>query len=446
MARKDASMLEYLHLKGVGPAPTMELELARRLNVVTGDNGLGKSFLLDVAWWALTRTWPSYPALPYKEAAEASIGFKVQGKVRDREYISRYDPRAQEWKGSSGRPVNPGLVLYAQVDGGFAVWDPARNYWRKVGNRDVQDRPPNYLFRPGDVWDGIEGESGMVCNGLIRDWVSWQLENGRAFKLLKAALKAMSPSEGEPLTPGKPRRISLDDVRDFPTVQMAYGQDVPVVHASAGMRRIIALVYLLVWAWEEHRKASELLGQAPTQQVIFLIDEIEAHLHPQWQRRVMSSLLAVVQEILAGDRADVQVLTATHSPLVLASLEPLFDEDQDALWHFGIRDQTVRLEPIGWSKQGDAANWLVHETFGLRQARSAQAERAIEAAEAFMRDDFDALPTGLRTRERIDQELRRLLAGHDPFWPRWLVSGKGISSTEDKSAKRRRKPALRGKT
>lgn len=42
-------MLKRLELENVGPAPRMELNLAPRLNLVTGDNGLGKSFLLDVA-------------------------------------------------------------------------------------------------------------------------------------------------------------------------------------------------------------------------------------------------------------------------------------------------------------------------------------------------------------------------------------------------------------
>lgn len=51
-------MLKSLHLKNVGPAPEMQMELAPRLNLITGDNGLGKSFLIDVAWWALTRKWP----------------------------------------------------------------------------------------------------------------------------------------------------------------------------------------------------------------------------------------------------------------------------------------------------------------------------------------------------------------------------------------------------
>ena len=41
-------MLEYLHLKNVGPAPEMELQLAPRLNLLTGDNGLGKS---EVGLW-----------------------------------------------------------------------------------------------------------------------------------------------------------------------------------------------------------------------------------------------------------------------------------------------------------------------------------------------------------------------------------------------------------
>lgn len=49
-------MLESIRLSHVGPAPEMALALSPRLNLITGDNGLGKSFLLDVAWWALTRT------------------------------------------------------------------------------------------------------------------------------------------------------------------------------------------------------------------------------------------------------------------------------------------------------------------------------------------------------------------------------------------------------
>ena len=51
----------------------MQLELAPRINLITGDNGLGKSFLLDVAWWATfgLRQGRSVEAERAIEAAEA---------------------------------------------------------------------------------------------------------------------------------------------------------------------------------------------------------------------------------------------------------------------------------------------------------------------------------------------------------------------------------------
>ena len=69
-------MLKRLKLKNVGPAPELEIEFARRVNLITGDNGLGKSFILDVAWWALTGTWAGYPVRPEPAVAEgAEIGW-----------------------------------------------------------------------------------------------------------------------------------------------------------------------------------------------------------------------------------------------------------------------------------------------------------------------------------------------------------------------------------
>ena len=46
------------------PRPTMEIHFKPRMNFLTGDNGLGKTFLLDIAWWVLTRTWARMPVIP----------------------------------------------------------------------------------------------------------------------------------------------------------------------------------------------------------------------------------------------------------------------------------------------------------------------------------------------------------------------------------------------
>ena len=247
-------MLKHLKLHNLGPAPSLELTLSPRLNLITGDNGLGKSFLLDVAWWAMTRKWPAeinpqltagQKAIP-RQPGEATIDFSFSGKSKDEQYLSTYQRREQAWTGRSGRPANPGLVVYAMADGSFAVWDPARNYWRTQNGMDVQDRPPAYVFTPAQVWNGLPGESdNWLCNGLIRDWASWQREDGANFAYLKAVLQVLSPSAQEPLVPGDLTRISPDDVRDMPTLRMPYGKDVAVLHASSGMRRIMALAYFL---------------------------------------------------------------------------------------------------------------------------------------------------------------------------------------------------------
>lgn len=406
-------MLESIHLKNVGPAPTMKMDLAPRLNLITGDNGLGKSFLLDVAWWALTRTWAREMVVP-KPGAKAEISYAYTKKTPDLyTFTSKYEPARVRWTVNKGRPPIPGLILYAQVDGGFSVWDPMRNYWTE----DASDRPNAFLFTPEQVWKGNE-----YCKGLLDDWALWQAGNDHAFQVLKHVIATLSPSHNEKLVPGELRKLTVKDPQRYPTLRMPYGEDVAVVHASAGMRRVIALAYLLTWAWHEHVESANLRGENPAREIIFLIDEIEGHLHPQWQRRIVPALLNVMDALTGEHGSKVQLITATHSPMVLASVEPVFDVATDKLFLLDLENHVVALHEKPWAMQGDVINWLVSDTFGLQQARSVPAERAIEAAEAWMRGDTAALPTNLATKEAIHQELGRVLPGHDPFWPRWVVS------------------------
>ncbi|MCY1033923.1 AAA family ATPase [Corallococcus sp. BB11-1] len=410
-------MLEKLALKDVGPAPQLAFDFAPRLNLLTGDNGLGKTFILDVAWWVLTRSWPDAPAMPQRGASvEPTIDFKFSGKSSSIEYTSTYDFPSQSWTRRGGRPANPGMVLYARIDGSFSVWDPARNYWRQAPSLgiDEPDRPVAYQFAPQDVWNGLEPQGKIYCNGLIRDWATWQGRNGEAFHQLLLALQTLSPSKDEPLVPGELTRISIEDVRDMPTIKAPYGQQVAVIHASAGVKRIISLAYLLVWTWQEHVQASRLLNQGTTNQIIFLIDEIEAHLHPRWQRTILRSILDVMAA-LTGQQVDVQLLTVTHSPLLLASVEPLFDEKKDALWNLDLIGQQVELRREAWRRRGDANAWLTSDVFDLAEPRSLEAEQAIQSAEALM-NRKDVQPAEFL---RVQRDLRSSLPDVDSFWLRW---------------------------
>jgi hypothetical protein len=428
-------MLKSLHLQGIGPVKDLQAQLGERLSVLTGDNGLGKSFLLDICFWALTGSWPGgRVALPDPNGPKAKVSptitFQPIGKTGPTRQLKKatFDFHSQSWGRPAGRPIMPGLVIYAAVDGGFVVWDPARNYWRDPasGQAGEAEQPRAYQFTPATLADGLTEGSRVLCNGLLRDWVSWYYQRpsssptGAPIELLEQVIRQLAHPQ-EVMNPGKPRRVYVDDAREIPTVDMPYG-NVAFPHLSAGVRRIVSLAYLIVWAWTEHCQAAQLRQEDPTDRIVLIVDEIEAHLHPKWQRVILPSLLRVAAGL--GTVIQVQIITATHSPLVLASVEPLFDEEQDRLFLFDLHEGEVTFESRPWSLHGDVVGWLTSDLFGLQQARSREAEEVIEAAEAFMRGEKAALPDGLRTKEEIHQRLLKLLPGLDPFWPRWIVKVK----------------------
>ncbi|MDM8532410.1 AAA family ATPase [Anaerolineales bacterium HSG25] len=423
----EGGTLSVLNIKGVGPTRNLLLNLAERVNLFTGDNGLGKSFLLECAYWALSGVWPGFQAYPRDDAErnEPKISFQILGSSgRTNKGESTYDWDLQQWSSQDERPTVPGLLIYARVDGAFAVWDPARDYW--ANNKTAYNAKP-MIFSREEVWEGMQdkvgGKTTYISNGLITDWIFWQNSPEKeTFETLKRVLKRLSPPGLEHgdlghLEPGKPTRVPGDS-RWMPTIKHSYG-DVPLAYASAGVRRIVALAYLIVWAWTEHQEQSRQIRKAPQKRMVILVDEIEAHLHPKWQRRIVPTLLAVSKDL--APELTVQLLVATHSPLVMASIEPLFDHQKDKVFHldlvkhdlFGSR---VELHEIEFSIRGTADSWLRSDLFELSQPRSEEAEKAIEDAKKLQaRDDV----TTEEVRE-VSERLMKYLPTHgDRFWPRW---------------------------
>lgn len=322
------------------------------------------------------------------------------------------------------------MVIYAHADGSFSVWDPARNYWKKKGNIDVQDRLPAYVFSPKEVWDGLEvdigGVESVVCNGLLRDWASWIREDGVAAENMRVVLQELSPSgrQDDQLRPGILTRLSLNDARDIPSLQTGYADSIPILHASSGIRRVVALAYVLLWCWQEHRWAVTQLGEKPAKQVILLVDELESHLHPRWQRTILRSLLNLTKIMHAG--AKIQLICATHSPLILASAEPAFDDHTDAWFDLDLVNKgkraRVELNKRDFVRRGDVSNWLTSEAFDLREPRSLEAEEAILKAIEIVQAQ-SATPSEIRA---VDRALKRSLSDVDRFWLRWTEFRNGL--------------------
>ena len=112
---------------------------------------------------------------------------------------------------------------------------------------------------------------------------------------------------------------------------------------SSGTQGTLLWVYALVLKMIEHYGLPEdnLPDEWETNPVILLIDEIENHLHPTWQRRVIPALL----EHFPG----LQIFATTHSPFVVAGLKAgqvhLLNRDQN-----GVVTATTNTEDVvGWT-------------------------------------------------------------------------------------------------
>jgi hypothetical protein len=359
---EEGGTLRLVLLEGLDPAPRIEFSPGERLSIITGDNGLGKTFLLDCAWWSLTGDWAEQQAMPRLNSkhGDPTITFEIAGKraIEQKKRI-RFDRTTQSWPEPKDRPTIPGLIIYARVDGSLAVWDPVRHSIAQRG------RTEPLKFKRDEVFYGLEGR----IEGLLRDWVAWQRNPDPAqFEIFKHVLRRLSPPDLGPLVPDQPTRLA-GQPREVPTIRHHFGV-VPVTQESAGVKRIVTLAYLLVWVWSEHRVYSNLARKVPQRNLVLLMDEVEAHLHPKWQRVVPPALLDVTNILSKEVRA--QVIVATHSPLVLASCEQHFSDRTDKLYHLQLKSGNVTFRERPFVRYGRVDEWLTSDIFELTEARSSE--------------------------------------------------------------------------
>jgi len=402
------AILQFLEFSGLGPVRRMHFLPAKRLNVITGDNGLGKTFLLDVVWWALTQEWAEQMIVPLEPVAtHPQIKFIVSNNTNQKPVTAEFDPKNYRWK-APPLSATSGLVVYARVDGSFAVWDPANP---ALGSRENPGNSRFVSFTRESVWEGDK-----KIEGLIRDWVRWQTrsEEFPVFETFQRVIQRMKPPDLGEFSIGTPMRLR-GSTKEVPTLVHPYGT-VPIIYESAGIRRILTLAYLIVWAWEEHKIQAKAAGRKEERQMMILLDEAEAHLHPRWQRVLLRALLGIAEDL--HQELSIQYFIASHSPLVLASAESVWEPEKDKLFHVRMNNAgKVLFDQIKFEIRGTADSWLKSPSFDALHPGSENAEAALRKAKLL-------LETPKVTREEVDnasKELAEHIPPDDPFWLRWVI-------------------------
>lgn len=169
--------------------------------------------------------------------------------------------------------------------------------------------------------------------------------------------------------------------------------ELPVELLSDGIRNMIGMVADI--AFRATKLNGQLGAQAATQTPgIVLIDEVDMHLHPEWQQIVLQSLTQAFPAL--------QFIVTTHSPQVLTTVP---SENIRILY-----DGNVHSAPPG--TEGAEPGRLLKQVLGLKDARPIQNEATKELREYLSLVDQDqwSSPRALELRRILDARYQ----GNEP--------------------------------
>ena len=346
-----------LKLTNVGPFDDIEFEFDRQVNVFTGPNNSGKSTVLWGLWDILV--FPSdFPTKLLREGRTAE--FEVQ-----------------MWE-NSDKKLRGHLPIVQSNDGGYwneERWEQLVSFLNEVGYTNfIPALRRSTDFRSlGPTSGHRETLPGVFLNeilrvGSYRESLSQQHLNTsstravvisdqeviqqiidldyRSYRRNEPASRGIIVKIGElasEITEGFPIEflgVAEDERGLFPQFHTPDG-DVPLNVLSQGTQSIIQWLAHFLIGYAEHYDFPDSLEDKPG---IFIVDEIDAHLHPSWQRRIIPTLTKHFPNL--------QIFCSTHSPLMLAGLK----EGQAQLLR---RDDQGKVTVS--RNEGDIIGWSVDE-------------------------------------------------------------------------------------
>lgn len=214
--------------------------------------------------------------------------------------------------------------------------------------------------------------------------------------------------------------ISEDERGLYPAFETPDGV-VPLDVLSQGTQSLIQWLARLIIGYAKYYEYPSNFGDKPG---ILIIDEIDAHLHPSWQRRIIPTISRAFPSL--------QIFCSTHSPLMLAGLKAgqvqLLRRDKKGKVAVSRNESDI----VGWTADEIVATFL-----GVETATDLQTEKNLHRLQE------------LRSKKRPSAKQRKELESLRDAVNKGLLSGPGAEQVErlaDKLNQSIARSASRGKT
>ncbi len=325
------SRLKRLSLENIGPFDSLNLEFDPDMQILLGDNGVGKSTILKAMAIALCgeEGRPYADRLLKAGKLSGSIILETDNKTNYVTNIVRNPSTGEvEMISNTARPL--------EAEGWLALgFPPLRTTsWTPLKGPDtdfkIKSRPVSDDLLPlvkGDVDPRIDKLKQWIVNLdylSIKGSTDDSSADGR-YRMLVEKLFAVIASVMEGI---ELKYVGVQAKTNRVLLQTPDGNNVPLEGLSQGTISLIGWIGILM------QRLYEVFDQDedPTQRyALVLMDEIDAHLHPLWQRTLVGHLKKVFP--------NAQFIATTHSPLVIGGMPAT------QVSRFG-RDENGKLEVL----------------------------------------------------------------------------------------------------
>lgn len=342
--------INNIKITGIGPIKNLELSFDNHFNIICGQNGIGKTTILD----CLAQSFGMHTTSVKKTAGVAngywSINISINGASQQKGFnISSFHPNEN----------NNQTAGFYHNSNDIIVFKTHRDIpYKHLGSLNTDPQKDIGIFAAETIHGSLPNDlknwfvNRHLWSAHLNHLDTQQIKN---INLAKECFSILNPK----ISFSKVNPNSNDIMLNTPNGEIYFE------YLSSGYKSCIAVLIGLI-------KEIEFRFKNPSKYIkdfdgIVFIDEIDLHLHPEWQAKIYEALKIILP--------NAQVFTSTHSPHIIqvANAKEIIPLTLD-------NTNEVKLNPIinqEYGCQGWTVEEILTDVMGMTETRTSTYSDAI---------------------------------------------------------------------
>jgi energy-coupling factor transporter ATP-binding protein EcfA2 len=358
--------IHKIEIKGIGPIKDLALTFDDHFNIICGQNGIGKTTILDCLAQSFSVNQISVRKTAGVGVGNWGIGVTINGVENNRKFdITSFHPNEGSHQSLNGHGFhensNDVIVFKTHRDIQYVKLSSLATDKMKVSGNFAMETLSGSL--PNDLKNWFvsrflfSAQPGSLDDGQLRN-----------YQLAKECFSVLNPNIFF-------SRVLPDS---FDILLHTNAGEIYFEYLSSGYKSCLAVLLGLI-------KEIELRYKNPSKFIedfdgVVFIDELDLHLHPEWQARIYEALKRILPKA--------QIFTSTHSPHIIQVAKA-----NEVIALALDEEMSIKINPLINSEFG-CQGWTVEEVLsdvmGMSETRTDSYSNAMNGFnEAIEREDYE---------------------------------------------------------